>query len=116
MGYGCMQYVDAWRPLGMGCKCSDCMETPVYDQVQMWRMHGDPWVWGVDACSMWMHGARDPWVWGVNAWRPLCMARCRCGGCMETRVFLLHHIARQPHDNALPVYQGKIDRCIRNYN
>ena len=53
MGCGCMQYVDTWRPLGMGCECSDCMETPVYDQMQMWRMHGDPWVWGADALDAW---------------------------------------------------------------
>ena len=40
--------VNAWRPLCMGGRCSGFMETPGYG---MW-MHGDPWVWGVDALGM----------------------------------------------------------------
>ena len=54
----------------MGC---GCMETPGYG---VW-MHGD----GVK--MQWMHG--DPWVWDVDAWRPLGMG---CG-CMNVAMSLV---------------------------
>ena len=62
----------------MGCGCMQYVDAWIETLGYGVQMHGDP---------------------------ALCMARCRCGGCMETRAFSLHHIARQPHDIALPGVQ-----------